>query len=255
MEFILGGLISLIAFALARKIKNPPMKSKVYNIDESDPSITRWLPVVSAEAVAAGVPVDFAMAYLAIESGGNPCEVGERSAVGPDGEPREVGLFQIYNPDDFEALKAKASELRTYCVKPAPGTPNPQRLSRKMTSDEMIRHVKLGIDNIKRQQRTADRFLTSNHVMWNPSGPDYWSFVKLVHGLPSIVNPGMSQVVVRLGRPPLSWKEFRATYEQVNPRAKFDQKKFDAGESQDGYFRALENAEWTGSHVTGDAIV
>ena len=60
-----------------------------------------WSPLVTS--LVAGGPIDprFAMAWLTMESGGNPAAIGSPAQLGPDGFPREVGLGQLYNPDDF----------------------------------------------------------------------------------------------------------------------------------------------------------
>lgn len=219
--------------------------------DESSPQVAQWDPIVIAKAILAGVPFPFARAYLAAESGGNPCAVGELTATGPDGSPKEIGLFQVYNPDDFKALGVKPSELVAYCVRPAPGQKNPQKLARPMTAAEMERHVDVGIANILRQKSFADHYLAAAGYTWHPDTPDYWSAVKLVHALPVEENPGFSQVAHHLGRAPISWREFRTTYELIQPRARFNAAKAQAHpeQEQDGYFRALDNAEWTGMHV------
>lgn len=221
----------------------------VIKVNLNDPSITRWSPYVTLAASAFDIPVSFAMAWIGVESTGNPCSVGEKTVTGPDGYPQEVGLFQIYNPDDFNQLGAKASELCEYCVIPPPGTPNPERLSKTMTDEQIGRHIGLGISLIILKREYAQKYMDLNKVAWDRNGPDYWRMVKLVHALPSIVNTGLGQVVQLLGRAPQSWNEFRQTYEKVNPKAKFNTTLFKLGKSQSVWYRALDNAEWTGGHV------
>lgn len=202
-----------------------------------------WEPIVGVLAPQAIIPIPFVMMWLAKESGGNPCAVGELAAVGPDGSPREIGLFQVYNPDDFQHLGERAADYVAYCVRPAPGQPNPQQLARPMTSDEMIAHVNLGIKEIKAKRVYAEHYLGASGVKWNaggPMAPDYWSTVKLAHALPVILNTGLAQVTHALGRAPVTWHEFRSTYETIQPRAK---------NPSDGYYRALQNAEETGFSV------
>jgi hypothetical protein len=225
--------------------------------DEYSTLVAQWDPIVAAKAILAGVPFAFARGYLAAESGGNVCAVGELTATGPDGSPKEIGLFQIYNPDDFKALGVDPKRLVAYCVRPAPGQKNPQRLARPMTADEMAEHVDAGIANIVRHRHRADQILAADGYTWRTDSPDYWSAVKLIHALPVEENPGFAQVKAHLGRAPTSWREFRTTYEQIQPRARFDAAKASAHPEiqQDGYFRALDNAEWTGSHVQSSAAV
>lgn len=220
--------------------------------DETSPQVIQWDPILIAKCALAGVPFPFGRAYLAAESGGNPCAVGELTATGPDGSPKEIGLFQIYNPDDFKALRLDPKRLVAYCVRPAPGQPNPQKLARPMTAAEMDEHVSAGIANILRHKAKTDHTLAANGYMWSPDSPDYWAAVKLIHALPVEEDPGFRQVKAHLGRAPLSWREFRTAYEQIQPRARFNAAK---GDHQDGYFRALDNAEWCGQHVQPSAAI
>lgn len=245
------------------------------NVNLNDPNIARWNPLVVAYATTAThgglprpVPVPLAMAWLGIESGGNPAAVGTSTATGPDGAPREIGLFQIYNPDDFKALGIDPLVLVAYCVRPAEGAKlhreadggyadgtarNPQQLARPMTEGEQQAAIKIGVDFIGQKRDYAERYLAGNHITWAPTSPDFWATVKLVHALPSIVSTGLAQVTHALGRPPASWSEFRATYEKIVPAAAWSQSLHDAGAEQSVYYRALNNAEWTGSHVVPPA--
>jgi len=215
-----------------------------FPIDENDPAITRWLDPVTGSMLAARIPVSFAMAWLAIESGGKPCAIGEPGAKGPDGNPLELALWQAYNPDDLKPAGITGAELRAYCL------PGGQNLSRAMTPAEIARQMDLGVSLIGRKRAYADHYLTANGVAWPTAGPDYWAAVKLPHAYPPILNTGMHEVVQRLGRAPSSWQEFRATYEQIEPRARFDP---DAKE-QSPYYRGLQNAEWCGFHVLPPAV-
>jgi len=210
-----------------------------YPIDENDPAITRWLDPVTGSMLAARVPVSFAMAWLAIESSGKPCAIGVPGAKGPDGNPLELGLWQAYNPDDLKPAGITGAELRAYCV------PGGQALARAMTPGEIARQMDLGVSLITRKRAYADRYLTANGVTWPTTGPDYWAAVKLPHAWPPIINTGLHQVVQKLRRAPISWAEFRATYEQIEPRAKFDPNV----KEQSLYYRGLQNAEWCGWHV------
>lgn len=235
-------------------------------VDESDPAIVRWQPAVTAQATLAGIPWRFAMAWLAVESGGNPCAVGEPTAVGPDGYPREVGLFQIYNPDDFKAIGGSAAELCSYCVRPSSGVKahrdddggyrdgtltNPQHAIAPLTAAQVQRHVDLGMRLINQKRRYAERYLNASKVPWSPDSPDFWAAVKAPHAYPVILNTGIPLVTKHLGRPPQSWHEFRATYELIEPKARFAP----GAPHQTPLYRALENAEWTGFHVQGPAVV
>ena len=234
----------LTALGLGFLVKKKDEETTGIDVETDTVAIKKWEPITIAIAVPAKIPWQYAQAWIAIESSGNPCAIGEKNKYGPDGNPKEMGLFQLYNPDDLKSLKATGDELRAYCI---PGT---QKLSRVMTSVEIRRHVELGIGLILKCKRRADQFLTANKVNWSPSGRDYWRFVKLYHALPAIVSPGLSDVCKALGYPPRTWSEFRAAYEKLNPRARFNPNV----EKQDGYYRALDNAQWTGGAVPEDFV-
>ena len=262
MGLIFGGLLALFV-ALASKAKgNGRQPMTTIHVDMTEPAITRWEPFVQIAAVAAslamrvdtGLLIRFAMAWLGVESSGNVCAVGELAATAPNGYPREIGLFQIYNPDDFAELGVDPSELVSYCVRPTPGGNNPQKLAHQMTAGQIARHINVGLEFIKRKRAYADHYLSLHGVPWSTTGRDYWRAVKLAHALPVIVNTGLGQVASKLGRAPLSWQEFRSTYETIQPRAKYRPDLAKAGKQQDGYFRALDNAEWTGGQIPDQVI-
>lgn len=241
------------------------------NINLRDPAVQQWVAPIYGAAVVWGPRIhvdinqlsDFATAWLAIESGGNICAVGNKYAtVPPGGAPREIGLWQIYNPDDFKKLGLDPTELVAYCVRPAPGQKNPQQTSRQVTPAEKARHVDIGMQFIADKYAYAAHYLGASGVRWPTVSQDTWRMVKAVHGLPVLVNTGLAQVTHKLGRAPSSWAEYRSVYETINPRAKYDPRKDDPhsgidpatgkpfyGEEQDGYYRALNNAEWTGGQV------
>ncbi len=257
LPWVIGvGLLFLLGLGATHRAK---ASNVVGNVDLKAAELTQWLPFVKVAAATAGIPWEFAYAWMGIESGGNPCAVGNRLITIPPGNyPREVGLFQIYNPDDFKELGIKPDELCAYCVRPEPGKPNPQKLSRQLTPNEIGRAMGIGMKFIGLKRKDADKYMMLSGVKWPVTSPDYWRMVKLPHALPVILNTGLSQVTRLLGRPPTNWQEFRGTYEKINPRARFDPAKARAKQEQDGYYRALENAEWTGGQVpdsgTGETL-
>ena len=239
-------LVGLGAFAvlmtLAGKARGESLN--VSNINTKTSSVVKWSPAVQAIATLENIPWQFAMAWLAVESGGNVCAYGVPSAKGPDGQPQELGLFQLYNPDDLKRFGATGAELRAYCV---PGT---QKQSRELTPEELGRHIKLGIQLIKYSAAQSGRYMAESGISWPTSGKDYWRAVKLWHALPVIVKSGFASVTKKLGHPPRTWSEFRKTYETINPRARFVPGK----DKQDGYYRALDNAEKTGEFAPEKAV-
>jgi len=228
-------------------------------VDEDTPAITFWRAPVMTAMNLASIPPLYGVAWLAVESGGNVCAVGELTATGPDGYPREVGLFQIYNPDDFRALGASPAEiLDGVCAIPPPGARqhkasdggwadgsqrNPQHQVAPLTEAQIARNVALGVALVQMKQRQVAPWLQRAGAAW--SGPDYWSLVKSYHGWPPIANHWLGVVAQHLGRAPSGWMEFRATLAAIEPTANFNA----ALKEQTPLYRGLENAEWTGFHV------
>lgn len=246
--------------ARASRGRNNPVST----VDEHTAALEMYSPVISTVAILHSVPAEFAMAWAAIESGGNAAAVGSPTATGPDGYPREIGWFQLYNPDDFKTLGAQPSELCAYAVRPGVGPRqrpdpsgdggfldgserNPQRMSRPMTAAEQRRAAELGIGKITRAMHVAQTALASVGSTW--SGADFWSAVKAVHAWPPIVHGWLAAVAKHLARGPSSWREFRSTLEQIEPSARFSQAIADAHGEQSNLYRGLENSEWVGFHV------
>ncbi len=203
---------------------------------EYPPSV--YVPLI-ASIIAVDYPriiPDYAVNWMTIESDGAPCAVGSLQQHGPDGQPREIGLGQIYNPDDFDRLGLtqkgiKPATFRAYCV---PGT---QKRSRTLTSQEMdalVRYTLLA--KIDQCMHVVDHAVATYSLSHWPSS-DYWKLFKAPHAWPPILNTGMPAVIHKLGRAPKDWLEFRAVLGMdANPTWK----------------RALDNCEKC-AHGIGDA--
>ena len=94
-------------------------------------NVARWTALLVPGCLANGIQLPYALKWIEIESGGNPCAIGDPSQRGPDGQPRELGIAQLHNPDDLRRVGVTGAELRAYCV---PGT---AAMSRAMTIAEM----------------------------------------------------------------------------------------------------------------------
>jgi len=206
-----------------------------------------WLRVTTPGAIIAGIQPAYVVQWLTMESGGNPCAIGYPPAHGPDGNPREMGIAQFYNPDDLQFLKITGSQLRAYCV---PGDQHSQmykgkmvkgfsqELSRPLTDDEIKVQADATIGLIKRSMTSATHDLHTVNAgpAWSPNHRSYWALVKLQHGLPDLSRSGLALVTKYLGRSPSDWNEFRTTV----PKCKFS----DTTEAYRGDFASiLDNAE------------
>lgn len=196
-------------------------------------SAQSWSPLVR-ELATDDAEAKFAVAWLAKESNGNACAFGSANAKGPDGNPREIGLGQLYNPDDFTALGLSPSDFRAYCK---PGT---QQLTRQLTDDERRAQVAALLGLVRKSKARATGLLAQVGASWTVA--DTYRFTKLQHGLPGLAS-GIRTVTTKLGRAPGSWTEFRNTVVTCQ---------LDAGTMRykDAFARVLDNAQHTGDAVT-----
>lgn len=185
------------------------------------PSMADWTRVLAPLCLARGIPTAFAARWVEMESGGNPCAVGYPPAKGPDGYPLEMGIAQLYNPDDLGVVDPRltGAELRACCV---PGDQHETvykgrrvrgfsgRMARPMTPAEIQRQAEGTVGLIARCVQSATRDLVDVDAGpgWSLSDRGFWALVKLRHALPAVVAVGLPAVASRLGRPPKSWSEF-----------------------------------------------
>lgn len=166
-------------------------------------STATWVAPVTVASLAAQIPPPFSINWLDEESGGNPCTIGKAGQHGPDGAPRELGIAQLYNPDDLKLLSITSSELRAYCA----ADPDSQVVTRDLTEAEVTTQVRGLIGKIQQARASAMAWLHKVGATWPEI--DTWKMTKLVHGLPGLVH-GVVAVTAKLGRPPTDWSEFRA---------------------------------------------
>lgn len=188
-----------------------------------------WSIVLAPKALASGIPIQYLVSGITEESGGNPCAIGRPDQYGPDGQPREVGIWQFYNPDDLNYLKVSGASLRAYCnpkkvkytLHDANGKPYSvdgpsQEVARGLTSEEIIQQADMTIAKVSRDRQYAQIALANAGATWPQTGEhaiDFWRAVKLVHGLPGILTSGMPAFKAKTGHAPASWREWRHAIE------------------------------------------
>lgn len=223
--------------------------------DVPPPPLSVWSALLAEPCLRASppIPLPFALKWVAMESAGNPCAVGNPAAHGPDGMPKEIGIAQLWNPDDLARLGTTGVELRAYCV---PGDQHEstykgkrirgfsQAIARPLSPAEMKRQADLAVGLIARSATTATRDLASVGAgsEWSPSGRDFWALVKLQHAFPVLSRAGMPAVTKKLGRPPRSWREFRDTLSAVKLNSELEANRAEFG-------RILGNAERAASVI------
>lgn len=229
-------------------------------------STESWRLVLIPLVAVAGIPLEYALRHIEVESDGNPCAVGNPFASYDGGvHPREAGIAQLYGPDDYATTKTDPTALRAYCApkymgtyKDASGVAHQamafsQMCSRALTAEEMLAQANSLVALIVASRHRADHLLMSVGATWPTTSSDYWKFVKLQHGIPGLANAIVYTKDV-LGRAPRSWSEFASTVTEPATLALIkahDPQTFAYAES---FAKVLANAEKTGGVVVGPSI-
>lgn len=161
-------------------------------------STEQWRPLL--QRFGAGLPVDFLLAFVDEESGGNVCSLGIPGV--------EAGLFQTFHPSD-DRFGATFAQLRAACSGPV--------LARQLTPDEQVLQVQVGIAKVRDLYARARATLAAAGATWLESSTDFWKWVKLGHGLPAMQSELMQQITRRLGRAPRTWDEFKEITLSMSP--------------------------------------
>lgn len=197
--------------------------------------VEAWRSLIEQKADGSDLPIDFLLAWVQHESGGNPCSLGIPGV--------EAGIAQTYHPDD-DRFGATFDELRAACVAET------QKLARPLTAAEKGLHVTSLVAYVKNARDVTRKQIAGAGITWPESSPDFWNLVKLRHALPAWGASYLGPCGDALGRPPSSWGEFREWIEglsesevvainrAVKPWASLQQRR-----------RLFDNAEKTGGAV------
>lgn len=235
-----------------------------------------WRPWLIPLCIKAGIPIEFMMEWLRIESGGDPCAVGNPFASFANGAyPLESGLVQLYGPDDYTATKADPAAMRAYC-KPKQmlpvrdhngvqltnkdGSPMfamgfPQGVTRALTLDEQAEQARAAVAKVSSDMRSAGHMLTNVGARWATTSPDFWMFVKLQHALPGLAS-AIRFTAKQLGHAPSGWREYATSVlsEPVLAMIQADPGMVETWNHHTDFAHELANAEKTGSVVRGAAM-
>ena len=156
-------------------------------------AVESWRSLVKENA--RGLPVEFLLAWMRYESGGNPAALGAIT---------EVGLFQI----DMQDGPRFGGDLNTLHRNFAPATS--QTASRALTLSEQLLQVTSGVAMALAYRDASRAKLAAIGADWPEGSADFWSLVKLHHGLPAIPRYFLPAFKAAKGRAPASWSEWSA---------------------------------------------
>lgn len=184
-------------------------------------SVERWRnPILRYVPLPAG-GIDYWLAWIKKESGGNPCSYTSL---------RESGLFQLMPPDNTNRGGTSEAALRAAC---GSGSTVARALTEAEVAEQMLSFQRY-LSYITAQARMK---LGAAGVPW-VDGPSFWSFVKLQHAYPAPSQGWLVTASSRLGRAPTDWKEFRGALPVTSSLME----------------RVLANAEEVGYHASGMQI-
>jgi hypothetical protein len=159
-------------------------------------SAERWR--AAFRTLGPDLPIDFLIAWLDKESGGNPCSTGIPGV--------EAGIFQTFHPAD-DRFGATFAQLRQGCSGQTVVDPS------QVDFDLQARH---GINFVRSKAATAQAHLSAAGVSWSRSSSDFWKGVKMEHALPCVMGDLLPRVARKFG-PPRDWDTFKRQALSLDP--------------------------------------
>lgn len=161
------------------------------------PSVEAWRSVVTENAGT--LPIEFLMAWIAVESGGLPCDYETAAGF------VEVGPFQL-DPSNLAAGSTTQAIQQPSPPCPANAYSSSVQFS-QLSSSQASAIVQGGIQYVSYCQAYAQTQLSSYGYTWDQTMADYWCMVKMVHVAPAMI-PGLLQgAITALGGPTGTWDD------------------------------------------------
>lgn len=175
---------------------------------------TKWLEEVQADQRDA-VPIERALRWIQIESGGNACSIGRVGKPGEQypGHVYEAGLAQTYfSSPGAIAHGVTVDQVRADC---GSSTSMPQNLT-----DERRRfHARLAIETVRDHRRRARERLLRHGASLAENTNAFWCWVKLVHAAPAMFD-FLGAAKRHYGFFP-SWSQFRAYVDGLSYESRY----------------------------------
>lgn len=174
-------------------------------------------PKVDRLALGSGLPVDYLLAWISQESGGNLQSItrlnerGYFQIMGPHGERNGVGEIV---PVPLSKTEAARIGLTIADTGTGAGTPdsNPTDVGRLSTDADFS--LQAGVKLVQFYNRQAISFARQQGLSWSQG--DMLRLTKCMHNGVGFTSQLMQAAKTALGRAPISWEEF---YKTVRPSA------------------------------------
>lgn len=154
-------------------------------------AVERWRPHILRYVPIPAGGVDYWLAWIKKESGGNLCSYTLL---------RESGLFQLMPPDNTGKGGTSEAALRPAC--------SGQTVTRAYSEAEIREQMVSFSRYLAYITERATEKLAAVGVPWQ-GDQSFWSFVKLQHAYPSPTQAWLEIATRNLGHPPRDWAEFR----------------------------------------------
>jgi hypothetical protein len=156
-------------------------------------SVEAWRPLV--EANAGSNPVEFLLAWIAVESAGNPCSWTSLS---------EAGIFQLMAGDNI--ANGQTSIAEQHPVPPCVSNQQTSSSFSALTSDQATAQVQGGINYVNWCVGYANGALLANGYSWDQSSMDFWIATKMSHVAPGALSALLAAAVSQ-GSAPSTWDD------------------------------------------------
>lgn len=165
------------------------------------PTTEQWRDLVTS--MAGDLPINFLMAWIDKESGGNPCDATSL---------QEYGIFQLMSPDNIATAGTTVAQMH-----PAPPcvAGNVRTISSfsALTSDQANEQVRAGIQYVNAARTRAHQMLDAAGYTdgWTENDASFWQMVKMVFNGPAAVPASLLNATAQLGTNPSDWATWRST--------------------------------------------
>lgn len=161
-----------------------------------------WRPL--AETMAGDIPVDFIIAWIDKESGGNPCSYTTNPTL------REVGIGQYCTAGDCadNLTMANTTAAAQHPIPPCADGAQTYATYASLSPSQQADQMQALVTYINAARSRVDDYLSGAGTIWLDNGEDYWKLVKMVHVAPGVIPKGLAACSGATGQPCADWNGF-----------------------------------------------